>query len=445
MRLIFRGGGGNSFDDAQSYTQCCKIAALEKTVKKLESGSPGAAIAPLSRENSADFTPVPQKDQRLRGAFIHAGCGPKIKEGYYGCDIRKLPNVTIVCEAWNMHHYFVEAKKIYSRHMLEHLTFPMLERTLRSWFECLAFGGRLELSVPNMDDFIEKWRKLEWTADEWREPHSHLRHIHAGFWGWQTDSCSRTGQDEGRHNYWDCHKSGFNSRSLAFFLRAAGFSDIVHVTPTEVVAAKLMHSGERQVAMCLKDIRADHVGRYRYAASILQSGHQPGLRILDAACGIGYGSWLLAHAGPDMDLLAVDLDKHAVAYGREFYHRENIRWLCRDISALALEDLSGEPLDAVISFETLEHLPDPGAALRCFYTLLKQGGRLICSVPNELITPFSVPAYPFHFRHYTPKALIAMLEEAGFSVEALASQRDKEKEDVRQGTNGKYLIAMCRK
>lgn len=36
LRLIFRGGGGNSFDDAQSYTHCCKIGALENRMSVVE-------------------------------------------------------------------------------------------------------------------------------------------------------------------------------------------------------------------------------------------------------------------------------------------------------------------------------------------------------------------------------------------------------------------------
>jgi SAM-dependent methyltransferase len=82
--------------------------------------------------------------------------------------------------------------------------------------------------------------------------------------------------------------------------------------------------------------------------------------------------------------------------------------------------------DLVILFQTLEHLPDPLAALRHCRRLLAPGGRLVVSVPNHASWQarwfgrkwfhLDVPRHLFHF---DPASLRACLDRAGFTIERL--------------------------
>jgi SAM-dependent methyltransferase len=73
--------------------------------------------------------------------------------------------------------------------------------------------------------------------------------------------------------------------------------------------------------------------------------------------------------------------------------------------------------------ETIEHVPDPSAALRNIRRLLRDGGTLLVSSPNRPITsPMAKhfdddPANPFHVHEFTPKELRHALVNCGFSVD----------------------------
>src|SRR3954467_14298237 len=78
-------------------------------------------------------------------------------------------------------------------------------------------------------------------------------------------------------------------------------------------APMTMKHGERQVAPTLEGIRADHVARYQFAAQLLKKP----TRVIDFACGVGYGSKILADAGHFV--YGYDRDPEAIAYAREHY------------------------------------------------------------------------------------------------------------------------------
>jgi SAM-dependent methyltransferase len=69
--------------------------------------------------------------------------------------------------------------------------------------------------------------------------------------------------------------------------------------------------------------------------------------------------------------------------------------------------------DTLLSFEVLEHVPDPDACVREFARTLRPGGRLLLTVP------FSAPLHqlPFDFYRYTPRGLQVLLERHGFELE----------------------------
>jgi SAM-dependent methyltransferase len=111
-------------------------------------------------------------------------------------------------------------------------------------------------------------------------------------------------------------------------------------------------------------------------------------------------------------------------------------------------DLERKPwygtFDTIISFETLEHLANPQVVVGRFKESLNPGGVFICSVPNEEWYPFNPETfkddvYP-HQRHYTPDEFRALLP---FDVEFFC-QKSKQAPEVVPGTEGKFLIAVCR-
>lgn len=142
---------------------------------------------------------------------IEFGSGGNLRDGFVGCDIRKLDGVEFVCNAWDICD-FVEPNsvdKVYSRHFFEHLTFYQGKQTLDAWRKILKIDGSCEIILPNMDFHVKQW--LESLEDE-----VSFNHAHAGFWGWQRENGS----------IWDIHKSGYNFKTLNKLLIEHGFTNI---------------------------------------------------------------------------------------------------------------------------------------------------------------------------------------------------------------------------
>ena len=74
--------------------------------------------------------------------------------------------------------------------------------------------------------------------------------------------------------------------------------------------------------------------------------------------------------------------------------------------------LRGEPFDLAVVSQTLEHLYDPLLALVNLRRKLTPGGLLFTSTPT-VNRPHMTP---FHFRHYSPMGLAALLTQAGFEI-----------------------------
>ena len=117
-----------------------------------------------------------------------------------------------------------------------------------------------------------------------------------------------------------------------------------------------------------------HLQRYLFAERFVAGKH-----VLDLACGVGYGTYVLRMLGARA-VVGADLDAEAVAYAVEHYQREGLRY--EQGNALHWE--SREKYDVVVSFETIEHLSDPANFLKRVAQLLVPGGILVISAPNTL-------------------------------------------------------------
>ena len=142
-------------------------------------------------------------------------------------------------------------------------------------------------------------------------------------------------------------------------------------------------TGERFVPGVAGEIAHEHWHRYAFARRFLG-----GKRVLDVACGEGYGSaWLAAVA---QHVVGVDIDPAAIAHARAKYAScGNLRFEQGSATALQLPERS---IDVVVSFETIEHLAgedQPRMLAECA-RVLRPGGRLTVSdltVEDEELPP----------------------------------------------------------
>lgn len=172
----------------------------------------------------------------------------------------------------------------------------------------------------------------------------------------------------------------------------------------------MLGSGERQVAPDISGIRRDHRARYEWARDLLLE-RRPRGKIVDVACGIGYGAHLLAQAG--FNVLAIDRDAEAIAYGREHYAHPNLTFRVDDANALT----NLQNCDVVTCFETIEHLAHPLLLLK----ELRAAPLLLASVPNEDHFPHN-GGIKFHHRHYTRAQFVDLLGAAGFEAKTILGQ-----------------------
>lgn len=137
----------------------------------------------------------------------------------------------------------------------------------------------------------------------------------------------------------------------------------------------LEFTGERFTPECVREIRYEHFHRYVFAREFIR-----GKNVLDAACGEGYGSAILAGAAESVT--GVDLSADAVQHARSRYASENIEFEEADCTALPFDN---DRFECIVSFETLEHLEDQEALLGEFRRVLQPDGFLLVSTPDKAI------------------------------------------------------------
>jgi SAM-dependent methyltransferase len=138
----------------------------------------------------------------------------------------------------------------------------------------------------------------------------------------------------------------------------------------------LAFTGERFTPECEGEIWLEHWHRYLFAQSFAK-----GRRVLDAACGEGYGSHLLAQVAAQVT--GVDVSAEAVEHAsRRYGHAAGLIYQVGDCRQLPLPDAS---FDLVVSFETIEHVHDQDAVLAEFRRVLRPDGILIISSPNKKV------------------------------------------------------------
>jgi ubiquinone/menaquinone biosynthesis C-methylase UbiE len=136
----------------------------------------------------------------------------------------------------------------------------------------------------------------------------------------------------------------------------------------------LPFTGERFIPGTRGEIWIEHWHRYHFA-----SRWAAGRRVLDIACGEGYGSALLARRAANV--LGVDVSAQAIEHAKRAYPGvANVEFKVGSCTAIPAPDAS---VDVAISFETLEHIREQDEFLAELARVLKPNGVAIISCPNK--------------------------------------------------------------
>lgn len=218
---------------------------------------------------------------------------------------------------------------------------------------------------------------------------------------------------------------------------------------------ELDFTGERFLPEQQGSIAIEHQHRYAWACQFAS-----GKRVLDIACGEGYGANMLASVAAQV--LGVDIDAAVVAHAGQRYRRPNLQF--RQASCTQTGLPSGG-FDLVVSFETLEHHDQHQAMLLELRRVLAPDGLIVISTPDRMY--YSDPhnyCNPYHVRelyaeeffellrsHFTytcflgqrivyGSLLVPLYCEAGFRT----FEGSLEKVSVQPGLNASvYMLAMA--
>jgi SAM-dependent methyltransferase len=181
--------------------------------------------------------------------------------------------------------------------------------------------------------------------------------------------------------------------------------------PPGVPALEL--TGERT----LPDVPAEnywyrrHLAVYEWIAARVA-----GKRVVDMACGEGYGSEVLSRSAASV--LGVDGNPEAFEHARLRYRRQNLAFEWGAVETHGSE----RSFDVVVFLQTIEHVQDPRGVLEHFRSILAPGGAVYVSTPNvlTLAQPGAEKSdNPWHLREYRASEFGALCRSAFSEVELL--------------------------
>jgi len=149
----------------------------------------------------------------------------------------------------------------------------------------------------------------------------------------------------------------------------------------------------------------EHIARYRFAREFVR-----GKRVLDIACGEGYGAAGLAKAGA-ATVVGIDVSADVCEHARRKYGLD-----ARAGDARAIP-LPGRSIDVVVSFETIEHVDQPVVFLGECARVLVPDGMLIVSTPNRPVYSSEGRKNPFHRIEFDEREFVDLLHSEFKSVQ----------------------------
>jgi SAM-dependent methyltransferase len=152
-----------------------------------------------------------------------------------------------------------------------------------------------------------------------------------------------------------------------------------------------------------------HLAVYRWLAA-----RCAGRRVVDMACGEGYGSAALAESAAEV--VGVDANPEAFEHARLRYRAPNLHFE----RELVEQFEHGAPYDAIVFLQTIEHVDEPQRLLERFASLLAAGGVVYVTTPNRLtLAPPGAErsGNPWHVREYAPEEFAGLVRPVFGSVE----------------------------
>jgi len=212
-------------------------------------------------------------------------------------------------------------------------------------------------------------------------------------------------------------------------------------------------TGERYIPNIIAEddeIKLEHLQRYQSVKDLIK-----GKVVLDAACGEGYGSDILANYAEK--IYGMDIDEETINHAENKYIKSNLQFLKGSIAKLPFVD---GYFDVVVSFETIEHVGEDiqKLFLNEVKRVLKEDGILVISTPNKKVyTDKRDYQNPFHIREFYKEEfhgfLTAYFKYVDFfyqlkeNVHLLSKENgpllnnlDSENNIVE---NSKYIVAIC--
>jgi 2-polyprenyl-3-methyl-5-hydroxy-6-metoxy-1,4-benzoquinol methylase len=197
-------------------------------------------------------------------------------------------------------------------------------------------------------------------------------------------------------------------------------------------------TGERIIPKLLKPTNGmllEHIARYYFATPYVKG------RVLDIACGTGYGSHMTAKERKRevTEIVAVDLDSETLKYANVEYNHQKITYVQGDVTDCNLPERLGT-FDTILCFETIEHVADDRAVMDNLYRMLKPGGILVLSSPFGRGRGMPT-GEPFHVHQLTPEQFRELFVD--FAEADIYYQRGVTFEKPRDGVRYFIGIAVC--
>ncbi len=196
----------------------------------------------------------------------------------------------------------------------------------------------------------------------------------------------------------------------------------------------MTYTGERLIkprrGFNFEDVYYEHLYRYELAGRFCR-----GARVLDVACGTGYGSHYLAQRA--RWVAGADLSQEALHFCREQYGSARTHFVHMDAACLGFRDAS---FDRVVSFETLEHITEQRAFLGEIRRVLVPGGLAIISTPDREHYNCTEQSNPYHEKELTleefRRLFGAVFEEIGWWGQETAADQGARKARYERQTPG---------
>lgn len=157
----------------------------------------------------------------------------------------------------------------------------------------------------------------------------------------------------------------------------------------------------------------EHLHRYAIAMELVKTK-----KVLDIACGEGYGSNLLAKNATHVT--GVDINADVIKQATAKYQKQNLEFLTGIVENIPAAD---KQFEVVVSFETLEHIADHKKMMAEIKRVLQPGGLVIISTPDKKnYTDKTGRNNPFHVKELYEEEFKALLHLYFKNVQVLSQQ-----------------------